>query len=264
MGPQRSRRMVVRGRARPTHPNAEGSVLSVLLESHRHHAKRQSAMALSVCAHVVIIAAAAAATASGTAARRNNVSVVAVHFESSKPPRAARHTSPTTATPHAGASPRLDVPPVGVPVNVAVMLPLPGSLPPLQLGALPYDSTGAAAVTSGISLGAAQTAELLADQDSDHQLRGAELLMRIVASARPRYPDALRQAGVSGRVVARFVVDSTGRIDMRSVQFIESAHPLFTSAVADVLPSFRFRPSRIGNRSVSTLGEMPFEFAIVR
>lgn len=236
-------------------------MLTVLLESHRRHAKRQPAMALSVCAHVVVIAVAAAATASGTTALRKDPAVVRIHFARSKLPEAAPHPSPVTASEQAVTAPRLEIPPIGLPATLRVMLPV--SLPALQPGTLPYDSS-MAGVASHISLGAAQTAELLADPESDRELRGVELLMRIVASARPRYPDALRQAGIAGRVVARFVVDSTGRIDMRSVQFIESAHPLFTAAVADVLPSFRFRPSRIGNHAVSSLGEMPFEFAIVR
>ena len=88
--------------------------------------------------------------------------------------------------------------------------------------------------------------------------------MRIVSSAKPRYPESLRQAGISGRVVIRFVVDTLGSIDMTSVQVLESTHDGFARAVRDVLPRFRFKPSEVGGRRVRSLAEMPFEFTVSR
>jgi TonB family protein len=36
--------------------------------------------------------------------------------------------------------------------------------------------------------------------------------MRIVTTAKPRYPERLREAGIEGTVVVRFTVDTTGRV----------------------------------------------------
>ena len=65
-------------------------------------------------------------------------------------------------------------------------------------------------------------------------------MMRIVAQSSPRYPESLRQAGISGRVVIRFVVDTLGSIDMTSVQVLESTHDVFSSAVREALPRLSF------------------------
>jgi hypothetical protein len=42
----------------------------------------------------------------------------------------------------------------------------------------------------------------------------------------------------------RFRVDEHGRIDMSSVKVVKSDHELFTLAVRNVLPRFRFEPAR--------------------
>src|SRR5919197_2785776 len=47
----------------------------------------------------------------------------------------------------------------------------------------------------------------------------------------PRYPDMLRSANVEGEVLAQFVVDTTGRVDMSQFKVLKSSHDLFTAAV---------------------------------
>lgn len=74
----------------------------------------------------------------------------------------------------------------------------------------------------------------------------------------PRYPRSLRTSGIIGRVVVRFVVDSTGRADMATFQVIESPHDALTRAVRDNLPKMRFEPARIGTKPVRQLVVMPF------
>jgi TonB family protein len=63
-------------------------------------------------------------------------------------------------------------------------------------------------------------------------------------------------------VLVRFVVDTVGRIDMTSVQVLQSTHDLFTRAVRDALESFRFRPAEARGHRVRAMAEMPFEFQI--
>jgi len=80
----------------------------------------------------------------------------------------------------------------------------------------------------------------------------------------PRYPESLRSERIEGRVVARFVVDTTGRVEPASVRIVASEHPLFTSAVRATLPSLRFTPARAHGAKVRQLVELPFEFSIER
>lgn len=88
--------------------------------------------------------------------------------------------------------------------------------------------------------------------------------MRIMSSARPRYPESLRQAGIAGCVLVQFTVDTIGRVDMASLQIVESTHDRFTQAVRDILPAFRFTPASARGRRVPMLAEIPFEFSITR
>jgi protein TonB len=86
----------------------------------------------------------------------------------------------------------------------------------------------------------------------------------VVPGAVPRYPDALRGAGVEGRVVARFVVDTAGRVEPGSVQIVSAAHPAFAEAVRRTLPALRFRAAEAGGRRVRQLVDMPFDFVLTR
>jgi protein TonB len=84
----------------------------------------------------------------------------------------------------------------------------------------------------------------------------------LTAPVRPRYPDQLRAAGVTGRVVVRLVVDATGRVEPGSVTVRESSHDLFTQAVRAVLPALQFAPAEAGGRKVRMLVDLPFEFRL--
>ncbi|HWP15549.1 MAG TPA: energy transducer TonB [Xanthobacteraceae bacterium] len=88
--------------------------------------------------------------------------------------------------------------------------------------------------------------------------------MRIVTTAKPRYPERLREAGIEGTVVVRFTVDTTGRVDRRTAQVVSSTHDLFSRAVLEALDGFRFKPAEVGTRRVAALAEMPFEFRITK
>lgn len=81
-------------------------------------------------------------------------------------------------------------------------------------------------------------------------------------SAAPAYPPELMRLGVPGHAAVRFVVDSTGRVEMASVQLIEASRVEFWIAVRDVLPLMRFTPARRGSIPVRQLAEQLFRFQI--
>jgi protein TonB len=78
----------------------------------------------------------------------------------------------------------------------------------------------------------------------------------------PHYPNALRESGIAGRVVARFVIDTLGRAEMDGVVFIESTHPLFADAVRRALTLYRFTPGEASGQKVRTMVQMPFAFTL--
>jgi beta-lactamase regulating signal transducer with metallopeptidase domain len=79
-------------------------------------------------------------------------------------------------------------------------------------------------------------------------------------SVTPKYPDAVRTSGISGSVVAEFVVDRTGHVDMDSFKALDSPGPEFTAAVKAVLPMWRLDPAIIMGKKVSQLVQQAFEF----
>lgn len=84
----------------------------------------------------------------------------------------------------------------------------------------------------------------------------------ILSERRPRYPEALRAAGVTGVVTVRFVVDTTGRADMQSLRVLDSPNDQLTDAVRAALRGTRFTPGRVRGRAVPTLVERSFRFEL--
>ena len=78
----------------------------------------------------------------------------------------------------------------------------------------------------------------------------------------PRYPADLREAGISGQVLAEFVVGTDGRVDTRTFRVMESDNEGFTEAVRSALPRMRFVPAEVGGVAVRQLVQQPFVFAI--
>lgn len=81
-------------------------------------------------------------------------------------------------------------------------------------------------------------------------------------SAAPVYPPDLEARGVEGHVIVRFVVDSTGLVDLASVMTVEATSPEFDRAVRAAMPRMKFRPAKVGERPVRQLAEQLFRFEV--
>jgi periplasmic protein TonB len=66
----------------------------------------------------------------------------------------------------------------------------------------------------------------------------------------PRYPPALRVAGIEGRVLAEFVIDTLGHVERGSLRVLESTHPGFEAAALEALERSVFKPARLAGRPV--------------
>ncbi|HEX7978947.1 MAG TPA: TonB family protein [Gemmatimonadaceae bacterium] len=83
----------------------------------------------------------------------------------------------------------------------------------------------------------------------------------------PRFPDELRSKWTESEVVVRFRVDERGRVDVASLKVLKSDHELFTAAVREVLPRFRFDPARSAapeSRPISDWVDYRVRFAAVK
>jgi protein TonB len=78
----------------------------------------------------------------------------------------------------------------------------------------------------------------------------------------PQYPESLRSSGEEGEVLAEFVVNENGRVEMSTFKVLNSSNPAFTASVRKALAGMRFRPAKIGGRSVSQVVQQPFQFKL--
>ncbi|MDB4888331.1 MAG: TonB family protein [Gemmatimonadetes bacterium] len=92
-----------------------------------------------------------------------------------------------------------------------------------------------------------------------------ERIPSLLGNARaPRYPDALRQSHVDGKVSVRFVVDTLGRAEMGGLEIVDTSHPLFAEAVKNALAFYRFSPGEVGGHKVRTMVQIPFTFSLTK
>lgn len=76
----------------------------------------------------------------------------------------------------------------------------------------------------------------------------------------PRYPSMLERSRVEGEVLAQFVVDTTGRAVMGTLEILRSSDALFAASLEAVLPSWRFYPAEAGGRRVKQIVQIPVKF----
>ena len=84
----------------------------------------------------------------------------------------------------------------------------------------------------------------------------------VAGSPRPVYAQYLVDARVEGQVVALFVVDTAGRVEVPTFRVLEATHAEFLEAVGKALPKMRFVPATVGGRPVRQLVQQPFQFYI--
>ncbi|HEY4217896.1 MAG TPA: energy transducer TonB [Gemmatimonadaceae bacterium] len=124
----------------------------------------------------------------------------------------------------------------------------------------------AADATDSMTVASGHVADSTAKSDGGHT-PGIYFEFQVEKQARPdldtrppHYPDLLRAQRLEGSVLAQFVVDTTGQVEMSTFKVVNSTHDLFTSAVKDALSTMRFSPAIAGGMKVRQLVEMPFPF----
>jgi TonB family protein len=86
----------------------------------------------------------------------------------------------------------------------------------------------------------------------------------IPGTGAPQYPAMLKSAGVTGSVLATFVVDTDGRAVVSSLKLLRSSQELFSVAVRNALPQMRFRPAEVAGQKVKQVIQQEFTFTIDR
>lgn len=233
-------------------------MLGVLPESKRTPTRAGGGTAVSIAVHVGLIAAAVAASASARPLPAPGPEQVEVYY---LPPDGTREPGPVQRD----AAPRLTtpidpLPRLRAPIDVELGISLPASndvpLSPIAFGGgVPGD---AGAPTPGPAGGGGGQGDLHFEWTVDRAARA------LAGNPAPEYPRMLRDASVEGTVLAQFVIDTTGRADMRTFRAISSPHPLFDGAVRAAVARMRFAPARVGDAPVRVLVQQSFAFRLAR
>lgn len=78
----------------------------------------------------------------------------------------------------------------------------------------------------------------------------------------PLYPETLLFTGVPGQVLAEFVVDTLGHVELDTFGVISSTNPKFTQAVQRALPEWAYAPAMLNGKRVRQLVQQPFSFVV--
>jgi len=228
-------------------------MLNRLLESKANPDRSAGGAVASVAAHTALIALAIYATAQARVVAAPPAQVVRpLYFAPSRVPAMSQ---PAPGSASNSVSHRL----VFVSPTVSIALPSV-DIPLTTVGAADFRRDpigGSASFGDGSTIAEPNNATFRAEQVEKQ-------VSLISGSAAPRYPEALRMAGMEGRVVAQFVVDDEGRVEERTIKLVRSDNPLFDEAVRSALRRMRFAPAEIAGRKVRQLVEMPFVFALSR
>lgn len=226
-------------------------MLRTLLETGRKKERRALGALASVTVHVALIAAVCGVSNGIAKPPRDRTPADTTIVYTPAPPV---ERAPTDARAGDGTSaPGPATPTVVAPVDIPTRIPDPAE----------------ASVSPDLRVG---SAEILAEVRGSGETRAphegawsdatVDEPPRPVREIVPRYPEALRAAGVEGEVVAMFVIDTAGRVRQESLRVISASHDLFASAVMATLRDARFAPGRVNGRAVSTLVQRSFRFAL--
>ena len=153
-----------------------------------------------------------------------------------------------------------------MPTRIDVPIVVPDHLPPIDIGpAIPPDQIiiGGPDARAGSPTGGGSS--ILTGTGGIVDERLVDRAPRLTGDApQPKYPASLRAAGIEGRVVVQFVVDTLGRAEVGDLQVVETPHAAFVDAVRSALARSHFTVGEAAGRKVRTRVQLPFLFTLTR
>ena len=224
-----------------------------LIESRPKKRKSGAQMLASVAAHVVLVGAAIWVTqgAAETVKRILEDTTMVLLVAPKEPPPPPDQPPPDVVV---AANP----PPQGF----QVVLPpdaVPQEIPPVDLNQHfdARDFTGKG-VEGGIAAGVVGgTGPVEAQIFLEAQVDDPPTIM---TPGPMRYPEVLRAAGIAGRVMVKFVIDSTGHPEPNTIQIVSTPHPGFSAAAKELVSKSVFHPGKVRGQAVAVLVQQSINF----
>jgi protein TonB len=209
---------------------------------------------VSLVIHGGIIYGGIVATAHAGAAVEERIHQIAVTMQAPEQPKNEPPPPEQVAT--------VNPPPKGfqtlsIPVNIPVDIPPPSNQ---NFNAADFSGVG---VEGGIAHGVeGGTGPVISDQPYLEAVVEERPDAIPGSCTQPRYPEILRQAGIEGRVLMEFVIDTVGRAERGSIRVLSSTHQLFEGPSRETVSNCRYRPGRIQGRAVRVRVQQSVSFSI--
>ena len=236
-------------------------MLNVLLESRARRPRRVGSTLASALVHAALISGAVALTLPHAVDARLPVNSLHPDVIYAVPPRPTR---PTQSTGTRSLSPARVTGPTPTRIDIPVVVP--DHLPPIDVGpAIPPDQIIIGGPDAHVGSPPGGGSSILTGTGAVVDERLVDRAPRLTGNApEPKYPASLRAAGIEGRVVVQFVVDTLGRAEVGDLQVVETPHALFVDAVRSALARYHFTVGEAAGRKVRTRVQLPFVFTLTR
>lgn len=241
-------------------------MLTTLLESSAVAPRRRVSSVVSLALHIGACAALAVASANANSVTKPSYDDVLVYV--APPPEPAQVSLPTDPVP-ASSSSAFTASHAPVPALAPLAAPdiVPMTLPDIDLSRAVVSADDFSRTSSPVGTGTDKDARGSVFSGGGDVWSSAMVEKPVATrpgSPSPLYPEMLRSSGIAGEVRARFVVDSTGRVDPARIEIVSSDHTLFTRSVESGLRRMRYIPAEVGGRRVAQLVEQTFAFTLDR
>lgn len=217
-------------------------MFEVLVESKPKKQRSAGQFVVSLVVHALLITGAVVATKSAAEVLKERLQDTTLVFL--EPPKEA----PPPDKPPPDAIVSANPPPKGFQTVVAIQ-DIPTEIPPVNLNERfdPKDFTGTG-VQGGIAVGVVGgTGPVTGETFLEAQVDDPP---QLISAGPRRYPPVLERAGIGGRVVAQFVVDTTGHPETAGFRILSSTNRAFEEPAREMIMKSVFRPGRVRGQAV--------------
>jgi periplasmic protein TonB len=140
---------------------------------------------------------------------------------------------------------------------------IPKEIPPINLKEKafdPKDFTGKG-VEGGIAAGVVGGSGPVDVQGQVYSSTQLDDPASTISMPPPRYPPAMLAAGIAGKVVLQFIIDTEGKAEPGSIKVISATTPAFVEPAKEAVLKATFKPGRSQGKAVRQLVELPISFS---
>lgn len=228
---------------------------------------------LSVAIHILLLGGAVYASVNAPVKeKRAEEKVTYVELEEEKPaePEPPKPEEPPPPPPEPEQAPP---PPKGFQELVPPAEPPPviPDIDPTQKAVNVEDFTGigrAGGTSTGVTGGTPQAAEKEETGNEAYDVSVVEEKPKLQNASEVQrqlqrlYPPLLRDAGIRGNVVLKFVIGADGRVEPGSVDVVNATHDAFGDASIKVTEKMKWKPAKVGGRAVRVTVTMPIQWTL--